>query len=151
VNAEKPVPTLQDLIYRLFQYGLDSWGAFSTTRYTSKNPKPPTQKSAGIEKNKTELEGDAKNTMNLEFIHNNLHVSIRSIMGVQVSDTIQNFVGGTHFLRPPEESIHLWGAGHMSSVFMAAFDPIFFIYHKYAPLDTNDWTMLTVDIVTSTA
>lgn len=44
----------------------------------------------------------------------------------------QNFVGGTQFLRPPKDEIQLWGAGHMSSVFMAAFDPIFFIFHKYA-------------------
>lgn len=46
----------------------------------------------------------------------------------------QNFVGGTQFLRPPKDEIHLWGAGHMSSVFIAAFDPIFFIFHKYASL-----------------
>jgi hypothetical protein len=86
VNAEKPVPTLQDLVYRLFQYGLSSWGAFSTTRYTSNNPKPPIQvesTSAGIETYSAELEGNAKNAMNLEFIHNNLHVSIRNIMGLQ--------------------------------------------------------------------
>ena len=47
----------------------------------------------------------------------------------------QNFVGGSQFLRPPKEEIHLWGSGHMSSVFMAAFDPIFFIFHKYASLE----------------
>ncbi|KAJ5589654.1 Di-copper centre-containing protein [Penicillium hordei] len=130
VNAETPVPTLQDLVYRLFQYGLSSWGAFSTTRYTSNYPKPPIQ---------AEL---AKDAMNLEFIHNNLHVSIRSIMGVQESDTVQNFVGGTQFLRPPKEDIHLWGAGHMSSVFMAAFDPIFFIYHNNIDRLTAMWQIL---------
>lgn len=58
---ESPVPTLQDMVYRLFQYGLGSWGAFSTTRYKNDN---------------SVKEGDnAKNAMSLEFIHNNVHVS----------------------------------------------------------------------------
>lgn len=82
MNAEKPIPTLQDLVYRLFQYGLDSWGAFSSTRYTSKTPKALDQdksKSANTSTESKDKERDnkGKNAMNLEFIHNNLHVSTK--------------------------------------------------------------------------
>ncbi|KAJ5497079.1 Di-copper centre-containing protein [Penicillium fimorum] len=118
VNAEKLVPTLQDLVHRLFQYPITSWGAFSTTRYTSTNLTPPA--------NSAKLQDDIPNAISLEFIHNNIH----------------NFVGGTQFLRPPKEGIHLWGAGHMSSVSMAAFDPIFFIFHNNIDRLTAMWQML---------
>lgn len=33
------VPVLQDLVYRLFQQGLDNWGAFSSTRYNDDKKK----------------------------------------------------------------------------------------------------------------
>ncbi|KAI9370863.1 Di-copper centre-containing protein [Aspergillus egyptiacus] len=133
IDGEKPVPTIQDLVYRLFQYGLDTWGAFSTTRYTdaADGPEPPKKgnpKSVSAEaaSHHAQPNINAKNAMNLEFIHNNIH----------------NFVGGTQFLRPPKEGIHLWGAGHMSSVFMAAFDPIFYIFHNNIDRLTAIWQML---------
>ncbi|KAJ5812716.1 Di-copper centre-containing protein [Penicillium robsamsonii] len=125
VNAEKVVPTLQDLVYRLFQYPLTSWGAFSTTRYTSTSPNPPVEHKS-VDTQSAKLQGDIANAISLEFIHNNIH----------------NFVGGTQFLRPPKEGIHLWGAGHMGSVAMAAFDPIFFIYHNNIDRLTAMWQML---------
>ncbi|XHG07673.1 hypothetical protein AWENTII_010808 [Aspergillus wentii] len=115
IDHQRPVPTLQDMVYRLFQYGLDNWGAFATTRY-EKDKKPRTE--------------NPKNAMSLEFIHNNVH----------------NWVGGTQFLRPDENNIHLWGAGHMSSVFMAAFDPIFFFYHYNIDRLTAIWQVLNPDL-----
>ncbi|PKY00109.1 Di-copper centre-containing protein [Aspergillus campestris IBT 28561] len=119
--GETTVPTLQELVHRLFQSGLDSWGEFSSTRYTDKEvgPYPP----KGVDP-KSAI--NAKNAMNLEFIHNNVH----------------NFVGGSQFLRPPKEGINLWGAGHMSSVNMAAFDPIFYIFHNNIDRLTAIWQAL---------
>ncbi|KAK1143577.1 hypothetical protein N8T08_006187 [Aspergillus melleus] len=101
-----PVPTLQDMVYRLFQSGIDSWGAFATTKY-------------GKDEN-------AKNALSVESVHNNVH----------------NFVGGSRFLRPEKENIHLWGAGHMSSVAMAAFDPIFWLHHCNIDRLTAIWQAL---------
>lgn len=46
-----------------------------------------------------------------------------------LTDQLQNWVGGTMFVRPKTQDMKLWGAGHMGSVFMAAFDPIFWVYH----------------------
>ncbi|KAL4759696.1 uncharacterized protein BDW70DRAFT_161397 [Aspergillus foveolatus] len=82
--------------------------------------------SMGIETYSEELHGNAKNALNLKCIHNNVH----------------NFWGGFQFLRPPKEGIHLWGAGHMSNVAMAAFDPIFFIYHNNIDRLTAMWQIL---------
>ncbi|KAE8356243.1 common central domain of tyrosinase-domain-containing protein [Aspergillus coremiiformis] len=127
VNAGRPVPTLQDLVYRLFQYGLSSWGAFSSTCFKSGIPEK--EKPEGIEKYCPELDGDIKNALSLEFIHNNVH----------------NFVGGSQFPRPPKDGIHLWGTGHMSSVPVAAFDPIFFIYHCNIDRLTAMWQILNWD------
>ncbi|KAI1169452.1 tyrosinase domain protein [Nemania sp. FL0916] len=54
-----------------------------------------------------------RNYLNLEAIHNNIH----------------NWVGGFYYKRPGPDSWKLWGAGHMSNVPVAAFDPIFWLYH----------------------
>ncbi|KAL3436396.1 hypothetical protein BDV09DRAFT_184332 [Aspergillus tetrazonus] len=93
-------------------YGLDSWGAFSSVRYT-KGLTEAESASTGIETYSEELHGKAKNALNLEFIHNNVHASI-----------------------------HLWGAGHMSSIATAAFDPIFFIYHNNIDRLAAMWQIL---------
>jgi hypothetical protein len=70
----------------LFQYGLDSWGAFSTTRYTDTKvgPEPPREvdsEPASIEAalNNAQPKLNGKNAINLEFIHNNVHVSNQSV------------------------------------------------------------------------
>ncbi|KAE8158927.1 common central domain of tyrosinase-domain-containing protein [Aspergillus tamarii] len=68
-----------------------------------------------------------KNWMNLEAIHNNVH----------------NWVGGFMFSRPGRHDLKLWGAGHMSSVPVAAFDPIFWLHHWSD--DVKDWRHLNYD------
>lgn len=114
-GTDAPVAVLQDLVYRLFQTGVENWGAFSSTHYKQENDTP---------------HDDAKNAINLEYIHNNIH----------------NWVGGTQFLRPPQQGINLWGSGHMSSVGVAAFDPIFYVYHNNIDRLTAMWQMLNWDL-----
>nr|6JU5_A Chain A, Tyrosinase [Aspergillus oryzae] len=97
------VPTLQDMTFRLLTTGGLNWGEFSSTRYDDK--KEETQP-----KNNEQA---PKNWMNLEAIHNNVH----------------NWVGGFMFSRPGRHDLKLWGAGHMSSVPVAAYDPIFWLHH----------------------
>ncbi|CAG7917753.1 unnamed protein product [Penicillium olsonii] len=129
IGNEGTTPTIPDLVNRLFQYGLDSWGAFSSSRYPSKQQGRGSQKEAEGRRGSDVLGSEVKNAVNLEFIHNNLH----------------NFVGGTQFLRPDDDHMKLWGAGHMSSVHMAAFDPIFWIYHNNIDRLTAIWQSLNWD------
>lgn len=81
-DGERDIPTVQDLINRLFTYGLDHWGAFSSSRYTSPHPEAPKQDgSAAVTLPKLKLdEKNVKNAMNLEFIHNNIHVSFWAVL-----------------------------------------------------------------------
>ncbi|PIG80893.1 tyrosinase domain protein [Aspergillus arachidicola] len=77
-------------------------------------------------------EGDQQpptNWMNLEAIHNNVH----------------NWVGGFMFSRPGRHDLKLWGAGHMSSVPVAAFDPIFWLHHCNIDRLTAIWQSLNPD------
>ncbi|GMG07273.1 unnamed protein product [Aspergillus oryzae] len=94
------VPTLQDMTFRLLTTGGLNWGEFSSTRYDDK-------KEEAQPKNNEQA---PKNWMNLEAIHNNVHVRFM-------------------FSRPGRHDLKLWGAGHMSSVPVAAFDPIFWLHH----------------------
>ncbi|ODM17575.1 hypothetical protein SI65_07250 [Aspergillus cristatus] len=64
--------------------------------------------------------------LSLEMIHNNIHA----------------FVGGSQFIRPDEKHMKLWGMGHMASPLVAAFDPIFFIYHCNIDRLTAIWQFL---------
>ncbi|KAB8274760.1 common central domain of tyrosinase-domain-containing protein [Aspergillus minisclerotigenes] len=98
-----PVPTLQDMTFRLLTTGGLNWGEFSSTRYDDKEEEAQPKNN----------EQTPKNWMNLEAIHNNVH----------------NWVGGFMFSRPGRHDLKLWGAGHMSSVPVAAFDPIFWLHH----------------------
>lgn len=56
---------------------------------------------------------------------------VRSIPGQKsyIANVLQNWVGGFMFSRPGRHDLKLWGAGHMSSVPVAAFDPIFWLHH----------------------
>ncbi|KAI0890804.1 tyrosinase domain protein [Annulohypoxylon nitens] len=65
--------------------------------------------------------------MNLEAIHNNIH----------------NWVGGSFFDIPEAgKDKRLWGCGHMSEVPVAAFDPIFWVYHCNIDRLTAIWQSL---------
>ncbi|KAG8427602.1 hypothetical protein J3459_006527 [Metarhizium acridum] len=71
-------------------------------------------------------ESQPKDWLSLEAVHNNIH----------------NWVGGWQFSRPNKNSRKLWGAGHMGSVFMAAFDPLFWAYHCNIDRLTAIWQKL---------
>ncbi|KAH8432716.1 tyrosinase [Aspergillus melleus] len=71
-------------------------------------------------------EENAKEANSVESVHNNVH----------------NFVGGSSFIRPDGNNIHLWGAGHMSSTTVAAFDPIFWLHHCNIDRLTAIWQAL---------
>ncbi|RDK43357.1 Di-copper centre-containing protein [Aspergillus phoenicis ATCC 13157] len=137
VPDRTPVPTLQDMVFRLLSCGIDSWGAFASTRYVEKKEDDyyKQKQAKGKEENmghgtaqepQKDLVKEAKNATSVEFIHNNVH----------------NFVGGSRFLRPDQANIHLWGAGHMSSVAVAAFDPIFWLHHCNIDRLTAIWQAL---------
>ncbi|KAI9928587.1 hypothetical protein AWENTII_000660 [Aspergillus wentii] len=128
------VPTLQDMVYRLLTYDFAGWGDFASTRYVHTHAGDDAGNTEG---DKTEEDPnyagtkDAKNTLSLESIHNNVH----------------NWVGGSQFTRPDNnQDLAIWGSGHMSSVFMAAFDPIFWLYHCNIDRLTAIWQVLNPDL-----
>lgn len=86
VPDRTPVPTLQDMVFRLLSCGIDSWGAFASTRYVEKKEDDyyKQKQAKGKEENmgqgtaqepQKDLVKEAKNATSVEFIHNNVHVS----------------------------------------------------------------------------
>ncbi|CRG90099.1 hypothetical protein PISL3812_07140 [Talaromyces islandicus] len=114
-------PSLQSLryeVHRLFCTEFQSWGAFASTKYWNKdNPRDKDGKPI----NSSEV-GDI---LSLEFLHNN------------------NWIGGTDYLCKGDEKF--WGAGHMSSIKVSAFDPIFWFYHCNVDRLTAIWQVLNSD------
>ncbi len=90
-----------------------SWKTFASTKFRNDKKTAPTE------------------YFSLETIHNSLHVSFIILDWWQENVcfdmltffTLKNWIGG--FDSTSRDS----GAGHMSSVPVAAFDPIFYIHH----------------------
>jgi tyrosinase len=101
---ESKLPSsIADAVHRVLTYKFSSYTQFASTIFA---------------KNLYETDQDTANWTpedftSLEFLHNNMH----------------NFVGGTAVMQPSDGK-GLQGLGHMSDVPVAAFDPIFFFYHK---------------------
>ncbi len=79
-----------------------SWESFASTRYHGRDPIGP-------------------GYLSLEFIHNQIHVSFLDWRRDESASHLhQNFSGGSD----PST-----GAGHMSTLAFAAFDPLFWLHH----------------------
>ncbi|PLB48393.1 Di-copper centre-containing protein [Aspergillus steynii IBT 23096] len=103
-------PTLQEMTFRLLKSHIKDWGSFATTRFNPRGDREDGGKEDGA---KDPLSTKPNTWLSLESIHNNIH----------------NWVGGSQFQLPRNGDTRFWGAGHMSSVQMAAFDPLFWVYH----------------------
>ncbi|KAH1293571.1 prephenate dehydrogenase (NADP(+)) [Aspergillus fumigatus] len=110
-----PLQTLTYEVHRLLSFKFSSWGAFASTKWCNEENKPPASQ-------------QTRDILSLEYIHNNVH----------------NWVGGTDYLGDPSKP-DLQGAGHMSSVPVAAFDPIFWLYHNNVDRLTAIWQVLNQD------
>ncbi|KAE8393458.1 common central domain of tyrosinase-domain-containing protein [Aspergillus alliaceus] len=110
-----PLESLTYEVHRLFSFKFSNWGAFASTKYFNRDN--PRKIPAA----------QTMDILSLEFIHNNVH----------------NWVGGTDYLRSGDE--RFWGAGHMSSIGVASFDPIFYLYHCNVDRLTAIWQVLNPD------